>query len=278
MSKEYIYRDITLEDENDILNISRSIWDGDDYIPFVWKKFVEDSNSFFRGIEVDKKLIGFSNMVIFNEDSAWFEGLRVLNSERGKGYGKLVSRSMMKFALEKGIKNFYFSTYYQNIESIKLHEKMNFRIIKKYKYLRKNVSDKSNCDEIIYDDFFYPEKIMNNDWVFIIPEAKDKRRFFPNSGMLKDSFKNIVLFSDDFKSSDTLAINYVKIGDENEFIKLLNRLKNIASGRNKGNLSVMCETEKETSLFKREGFEGFTDEKYDVFLYYVNERDLDLRN
>jgi hypothetical protein len=55
-------------------------------------------------------------------------------------------------------------------------------------------------------------------------------------------------------------------------------LKNIASGRNKGNLSVMCETEKETSLFKREDFEGFTDEKYDVFLYYVNERDLDLRN
>ncbi|MDK2952566.1 MAG: hypothetical protein PWQ77_2231 [Kosmotogales bacterium] len=278
MSKEYIYRDITLDDENDILNISRSIWDGDDYIPLVWKKFVEDNNNFFKGIEVDKKLIGFSNMVIFNEDSAWFEGLRVLNSERGKGYGKLVSRSMMKFALEKGIKNFYFSTYYQNIESIKLHEKMNFRMIKKYKYLRKNVSDKSNCAEIIYDDFFYPEKIMNNDWVFIIPEAEDKDRFFPNPGMIRDSFKNIILFSDDFKSNDTLAINYVKIGDENEFIKLLNRLKNIARSRNKGNLSVMCETEKETSLFKREGFEGFTDEKYDVFLYYVNERDLDLRN
>jgi len=278
MSKEYIYRDITLDDENDILNISRSIWDGDDYIPFVWKKFVKDNNNFFKGIEVDKKLIGFSNMVIFNEDSAWFEGLRVLNSERGKGYGKLVSRSMMKFALESGIKNFYFSTYYQNIESIKLHEKMNFRMIKKYKYLRKDVSDKSNCGEIIYDDFFYPEKIMNNDWVFIIPEAKDKGRFFPNSGMIKDSFKNIILFSDDFKSDDTLAINYVKISDENEFIKLLSCLKNIASSRNKGNLSVMCETEKETSLFKREGFEEFTDEKYDVFLYYVNERDLDLCN
>ena len=276
MCKKYIYRDITLNDEKDVLEICKGIWDGDDYIPYVWKKFVEDENYYFKGLEVDGKIVGFSDMIMFNRDSAWFEGLRVSSSERGKGYGKFISTNMMKYSLTKGIKRFYFSTYYQNKESIKLHEKMNFQIIKKYKYLiKENIKNKENLN-IKIEKAVYPEKIINNDWVFIIPETLDKERFFPNVRMITDNYNNMILFSDDLKSSKNLSINYFRVKDENNFLKLIKDLEIICSIRNKGRFSIMCENEKEISIMKKSGYSGFTDENFDVFLYFAEVNDLDL--
>lgn len=264
-----------LNDEKDVLEISRGIWDGEDYIPYVWKKFVEDENYCYKGLEVDGKIVGFSDMIMFNKDSAWFEGLRVLSSERGKGYGKLISKNMMKYALGKGIKHFFFSTYYENKESIKLHEKMNFKIIKKYKYLiKENINIKENLNTKI-EQPVYPDKIINNDWVFVIPDTQGKERFFPNAKMIKDD-NNMILFSDDLKSEKNLSINYFKFNDENNFSKLMNDLENICFSCDKRNISVMCENEKEISVMKKAGCSGFSDEKFDVFLYYAEENDLDL--
>ena len=276
MYKKYIYRDITLSDEKDILEISRGIWEGSDYIPYVWKKFVQNENYHFKGLEIDGIIVGFSDMIMFNRDSAWFEGLRVLSTERGKGYGKYISTNMMKYALSKGIKHFYFSTYYENKESIKLHEKMNFKIVKKYKYLiKENIDNKGDLNKSI-EEPIYPDRIINNDWVFIIPETQDKKRFFPNAGLIKDDYNNMVLFSDDLKSDRNLSINYIKFNDENNFSKLMNDLENICYSREKRNISVMCENEECISIMKRAGYSGFTDEKLDVFLYYVEKNDLDL--
>ena len=80
------FRDLTEKDIPAILDISKDIWEGDDYIPDVIKKWLNEDDKLVYGafLEIEmKELIGFGRVKMFSNGVAWLEGGRVKITRRG---------------------------------------------------------------------------------------------------------------------------------------------------------------------------------------------------
>ncbi len=131
---EYI-RKLTKDDKEQVLSICDSIWDGEDYIPAIFDEWITASNSYFVGLFEDNKLLGFGRLASHGNGNFWLEGLRKNHSLKIKGVGKKIADYLIKIAIEKECKSLKFSTYFNNVESISLNEKIGFSKIKQWSYL-----------------------------------------------------------------------------------------------------------------------------------------------
>lgn len=127
------YRKITIDDYKDVCDISKDIWDGTDYIPYVFEKWVKDKGYFLGAIDSDNnKIIGIGKYSILHDKSGWLEGLRVHKNYRGLKIARGISETLLAFAkkeLSEGkIKRIGFGTHESNVESISLMKKLNFKI------------------------------------------------------------------------------------------------------------------------------------------------------
>lgn len=72
------YRRLTHNDYEDIVDISKDIWDGTDYLPLVFHEWVDDGGCFLGAVDIEKKkVIGVGKFSILHDKSGWLEGLRV---------------------------------------------------------------------------------------------------------------------------------------------------------------------------------------------------------
>ncbi|KKK45951.1 hypothetical protein LCGC14_0766500 [marine sediment metagenome] len=93
------FRELTTDDIPNIREISKNIWDGEDYIPQVIEKWLQDKNCMNYGAFMDEDLgeiVGFGRVKFYNDKLAWLEGGRVNIKYQKQGVG----REMMKFALD----------------------------------------------------------------------------------------------------------------------------------------------------------------------------------
>lgn len=124
------FRELTREDIPAIKDISRDIWDGDDYIPYVIDKWLQDKNSMNYGTFKDKnktELIGFGRVKLFDNDLAWLEGGRIKVSYQGKGIGKLQLGYAVEYAANIGVKVAQYDTASDNFASISLAKFYGFK-------------------------------------------------------------------------------------------------------------------------------------------------------
>lgn len=127
------FRRLTHEDYDDIVDISRDIWDGTDYLPQVFHDWVEDKGVFLGGIDSEtNKVIAVDKFTYLHDGTGWLEGLRVHRDYRGKKIGKKITVELLdkaKEALHKGeVNKIAFSTHIGNIESKTMLEKMGFKV------------------------------------------------------------------------------------------------------------------------------------------------------
>jgi GNAT superfamily N-acetyltransferase len=125
------FRRLTHDDYEDILDISKNVWDGSDYLPEVFHQWVDDEGYLLGAVDMERnKVIGVAKFTILHDRSGWLEGLRVHKDYRGRKIARLISERMLALAkgyLEKGtIKRIAFSTHITNTESINLMKKLNF--------------------------------------------------------------------------------------------------------------------------------------------------------
>lgn len=126
------YRRITMDDYADICDISKDIWGGNDYLPFIFEKWVKAEGYFLGAIDTEKnKVIGVGKYSILHDKSGWMEGLRVHKEYRGLKLGRHITEELIKIArkeLEAGnIKRIGLGTHVSNIESVSLIKKLNFK-------------------------------------------------------------------------------------------------------------------------------------------------------
>lgn len=130
------FRRLTHEDYEDICDISKDIWGGTDYLPKVFHKWVDDKGYFLGVIDETKnKVVGVGKLSLLQDKSAWLEGLRVHSKYRGLKLSRQISERLIKIAkdyLKEGkAEKIGFATHIDNIESISLMEKLNFKIKEK---------------------------------------------------------------------------------------------------------------------------------------------------
>ena len=122
-------REIKHSDKTEVLQISSQIWEGDDYVNNVFDKWVTGDDGLFTGYWVNEKLIGFGRMRFLTPANIWLEALRKDPQTDIKGVGYKVAKYYMKQINGKRIESIRFSTYFGNIASIKLNEKLGFNKI-----------------------------------------------------------------------------------------------------------------------------------------------------
>jgi RimJ/RimL family protein N-acetyltransferase len=128
------------EDTDDLNAIARGIWSGSDYLPKVLPRWLAEP--YFFVCEYREQVVACIKLSLFPDSVLWFEGLRVKHSFQGHGIGSMMNAEMFRFAKSLKAKNpqlkFEFCTYYQNVESLHLTQKIGFKVVKKFYTLDKN--------------------------------------------------------------------------------------------------------------------------------------------
>lgn len=124
-------RRLTHDDYEDIVDITKDIWDGFDYLPMVFHQWVDDEGFFLGAVDIERnKVTGFGKLSILHDGSGWLEGLRVHKEYRGQKLARSISEWLLNVAkgyLNDGkIKRIAFSTQIGNVESMTLMKKLNF--------------------------------------------------------------------------------------------------------------------------------------------------------
>lgn len=120
-------RRITEKDRFRVIEIASKIWEGDDYISFVFDEWVSDPDGNFVGLWENNKLVGFGRLKFLTPTDIWLEGLRKDPDSDARGVGEKLSRYYYNYLQGKKITSIRFSTYFDNIASIKLNEKSGFK-------------------------------------------------------------------------------------------------------------------------------------------------------
>ncbi|MGL5641172.1 MAG: GNAT family N-acetyltransferase [Paraclostridium sp.] len=162
------YKILTYEDYKDIVDISKNIWDGHDYLPKVFHKWVDEKEGCFLGLVKDNKVVAVGKYTILPDRQGWLEGLRVHINYRGQQLAHAISDMLFNLAredLKNGkITNIAMCTHIDTQASIKMMEAKNFHleqsclvIFKDYelvKNLNLSMDDfKVENWEISYEDF-----------------------------------------------------------------------------------------------------------------------------
>ena len=124
------FRELTIDDIPAIKDISKDIWEGDDYIPHVIHEWLQEKNCMNYGTFKDENktdLIGFGRVKFYNQEIAWLEGGRIKVSYQSQGIGKLQLNHAVEYAKKVGAKVAQYATGSKNFASIALAKKLGFK-------------------------------------------------------------------------------------------------------------------------------------------------------
>lgn len=114
-------RGMRVSDRDDILEISRRIWGGHDYLPSVVDEWLRDRNCHFYGVEVDGRVVAVANLrVVEDGRTGWMEGLRVHPEYRGKGLANEITKYFVEEGARFGVERLRYTTSTENEASLKL--------------------------------------------------------------------------------------------------------------------------------------------------------------
>ncbi len=128
MIKQITIREAKSDDLDDLAEISRTTWDGHDYLEHVSGNWLKESG-FYVG-EIAGKVVACGKITSLPGQVAWLEGLRVHKDYKGRGLGRILSDELLRITILKKndgeFRDVEFSTYINNIESISMAEKQGF--------------------------------------------------------------------------------------------------------------------------------------------------------
>lgn len=114
-------RKLLSSDRDDIAEISRHIWEGNDYLLSVVDDWFKDRNCHFYGVEENGHIVAVGNLRLLEDgQTGWMEGLRVHPEHRGKGFANEITRYLTKEAEHLGVKRIRYTTSDRNEASLKL--------------------------------------------------------------------------------------------------------------------------------------------------------------
>jgi GNAT superfamily N-acetyltransferase len=89
-------------DRNRVVELTADVWEGQDYLPQVFDRWVSDAGSTFQAAEIDGVVIGLQRLRPFAPGLMWYEGLRVASTHRRRGIARAMLASAIAEAREAG--------------------------------------------------------------------------------------------------------------------------------------------------------------------------------
>jgi len=176
------YRKLTHQDYDDVAEICKDIWEGTDYLPEVFHKWVDSKGLFLGAVDTDtNKVIGTDKYSILYDGTGWLEGLRTHKDYRGRGIGRELAVKIVEKAkgdLRKGkINNIAFSTHISSVESINIMKQMGFRLEQEYILLQKEYSAADKTLRL--EDFSIDRHALAYKEFIELPYLKRRNRILP---------------------------------------------------------------------------------------------------
>ena len=173
-------RNSTPSDKNQILSFCKNTFSWGDYINEVWDSWEKDDGLVI--IEDDKTAIAICHGVMYqNEKMLWIEGIRVKENYRNNGIATRFIRYFEKIAIDSGIKHVNMLIETENISSLNLAKKLEYKIISEWNYF--SLPSKNNSHMKIKF-----ESIDINELNFKGMRFVDSWRWIP---LTKDNFENL---------------------------------------------------------------------------------------
>lgn len=112
-------RPLDKDDFEDVLDISKSIWNGHDYLPKVFEEWIEDPDSHVFGIVINDKVVSIANLRVIDQGTTgWMEGLRVHVDYRGQGLANKITDHLVQEAKKLKLQRLRYTTAASNVESL----------------------------------------------------------------------------------------------------------------------------------------------------------------
>lgn len=73
------------KDTPDVIELTKTIWDGEDYVPYVWSDWLGDPEGLLAVAEYGGRIVGLSKLSHLSPAEWWLEGLRVHPDYEGRG-------------------------------------------------------------------------------------------------------------------------------------------------------------------------------------------------
>jgi len=140
MTPELEIRELEMSDKEEVIEMTSGIWDGRDYIPEYFDRWVEDGG-FICGT-VDGEIVALAKHTWHSEDVLWLEGLRVHPDHREKGYGRAVIEGQLDHINDNlDYRVARFLTSGGNTPVRKVVEDLGFKLKRAYDYVRLDDED-----------------------------------------------------------------------------------------------------------------------------------------
>ncbi|MGM0509976.1 MAG: GNAT family N-acetyltransferase [Thermoplasmatota archaeon] len=139
MSDGLILEGVKYSDKEEIEELTKGIWEGHDYVPKVFDKWVEEGG-FYKGI-LDGKIIAIDKYTWLEDGVIWLEGLRVHPEYQGMGYGREMLDRFMDIVDSLDPKKEKFMTATTKDEVKHMAEEGGFHLVQSYYYLYMDEED-----------------------------------------------------------------------------------------------------------------------------------------
>jgi GNAT superfamily N-acetyltransferase len=107
---DVLIRPVRPADRERVVELTRDVWNGHDYVPRVFDDWVSDSASAFQAIELDGIVVGLQRLRPYAPGLLWYEGLRVASSHRRQGLARRMLQAAVAQGREQGFREIRLAT------------------------------------------------------------------------------------------------------------------------------------------------------------------------
>lgn len=124
-----IVRRARAEDKPAVVEFCSRIWEGWDYLPRVYDRWLEDPRGAFLVAELAGRPVGTDKITVLSPGEIWLEGLRVDPDTRGRGVARAINCRAMEVIAGLNPRTVRFGTVADNWASRHMGEKDGFRLL-----------------------------------------------------------------------------------------------------------------------------------------------------
>lgn len=127
-------RPVRPADRSRVEEIAAGVWNGRDYVPRVFDRWVSDAGAAFEAAELDGVVVGVQRLRAYAPGLVWYEGLRVAEDRRRQGIARAMLQAAIDEAREQGLREMRLAT--RDEPAVRLFESAGFRRLLEVKWWR----------------------------------------------------------------------------------------------------------------------------------------------